>query len=71
MKKILKDNVRLDTRMDHYYNPINNEMVLDCDLEYKNQVMTRLITMLADMKPTRARMDKLLNLGHSNPYNMQ
>ena len=45
-------------------------MVLVWDLEYKNQVMTRLITMLDDMKLTHKGMNKLLNLEESNPFDM-
>ena len=59
-----------DTGMEHYCDQHKKDMVPEWDLEYKNQILTQLITMLADMKPTCNKMDGLLHLGQTNPYNV-
>ena len=70
MKDVLKDKVGPGTTMSHYYNPINSNKVAEWDPEYKNQVLTRLISMLADRKPMCAPMDELMSQGQSNTFNV-
>ena len=57
MTEISQEKVKADVGMAHYYDPVNQSMVPGWDLEYKNQILTQLIAMLADMKPTCKCMD--------------
>lgn len=57
------------TLISHYFDWTNTVRVSGWDQQYKDKVMTRLMIMLADMKPTQTTMDDLLSLGQANPSN--
>ena len=70
MSKILQETVGPTTKLDQYFAQANKVMIPGWDLEYKNCVMTRMIQLLADLKPMRVQMQEMLNLGQENPFNV-
>ena len=68
MVEIIQDDLGSGATLADYLKPTNAPSKEKWDLSYKNKIMTRLIPMLAHMKETRSDMDKMLQLGQSNPY---
>ena len=70
MQQVLIDKLGSTTSMTHYYDSTQSNKVPEWNLEYKNQVMTMLIPIFADMKPTCAQMEDLLSSGQTNPFDV-
>ena len=56
--------------MVYYFNPANEASAISWDQEYKHLVMSWMIVMMVEMKPTQIKMEELLLLGKENPFDI-
>ena len=70
MEEVFAKKVGSGTTVAHYFYPANVDNVPTWDEEYKQQTMSQFIAMLADMKPTQAKIEELLSLGQQNPFDI-